>query len=599
MTVNEKIALVREKMAKAGVAALIIPGADPHLSEYFSHHWGTVTYISGFTGEAGTFCITDTVAGLWTDGRFYTQANLELAGSEAVLFRAAEPETPSIPQYLCQQLPAGATVGLNGSLFSAAAVKKMKEQFAEKGILLNSHCDFANEVWEQDSLSPRPVEEHTEIYTLEERFSGCSAADKLSRLRQTLKEEGADALIISRLDNIAWLYNLRADDVLNNPVLISYAFVSQQDAKLYTDLSRLPSPVAEELQNNGIFVQPYEEIFSDLAQLEQELTVLCDENEANFNLYEAAANNKHLKTLNKTSPIPLMKALKNEVETNNTFHAYLLDGCAEAEFYAWLEEEMDNGVSLTEWDLSEKIHEFRLAQEDNKGDSFTAIIGYKENAAMMHYAPTAEQSKKLEKEGLLLNDSGGQYLWGTTDTTRTIALGKISDEERRDFTLVLRSVIDLTNAHWLEGTSGKELDILSRNAFWQLGLNYRCGTGHGVGYLLNVHEGPQSFKSTVPLQEGMVLTIEPGVYTEGSHGIRTENTVVVRKGERTEYGQFYHFETFTVVPIDTSCLDMNLLEDEHIDWINSYHAHVLATVGPHVSQRAQEWLKKACLPIGR
>ncbi len=594
MTVNEKIAGVRKLMKEGNISAIIIPGADPHLSEYFSHHWGTVTYISGFTGEAGTFCITDEVAGLWTDGRFYTQANIELAGSEAVLFRAAEPDCPTIPVYLADKLPEGSTVGINGTLFSAKAVKEMKEILAKKGISLNTHIDYANDLWEG-----RPAEDHTEIYYLDEQFSGKSAADKLTELRSQLKEEGADALIISRLDNIAWLFNIRANDVLNNPVVISYATVTQNEAKLYTDTSRLPEAAAELLVKNGISVHGYEEVFADLAAISEEMSILCDESEANYNLYEAAANNSKLTVLDKTSPIPLMKALKNDVETENTFKAYLYDGCAEAEFYAWLEEEMEAGTELTEWDLSEKIHEFRLQQPDSKGDSFTAIIGYKENAAMMHYAPTPDNSKKLEKEGLLLNDSGGQYLWGTTDTTRTIALGNITDEERRDFTLVLRSVIDLSCARWLEGTSGKELDILSRNNLWQLGINYRCGTGHGVGYLLNVHEGPQSFKSPVVLQEGMVLTIEPGVYTEGSHGVRTENTVVVRKGEKTEYGQFYYFETFTVVPIDTNCLDMNLLNDEHIDWINSYHAHVLATVAPHVSERAQEWLMKACMPIDR
>ncbi len=594
MTVNEKIAAVRGLMKDGGISAIIIPGADPHLSEYFSHHWGTVTYISGFTGEAGTFCITDDIAGLWTDGRFYTQANIELAGSEAVLFRAAEPDCPKIPDYLADKLPAGSVVGINGTLFSAKAVKEMKETLAEKGISLNTHIDYANDVWEG-----RPVEDHTEIYYLDEKFSGKSAAEKLAELRGKLAEESADALLISRLDNIAWLFNIRANDVLNNPVVISYAMLTKDSAKLYTDTSRLPADVAEILSKNGISVQAYEEVFADIAAISEEMTVICDETEANYNLYEAAANNAKLSVLNKTSPIPLMKALKNDVETENTFKAYLYDGCAEAEFYAWLEDEMEAGTELTEWDLSEKIHEFRLQQPDSKGDSFTAIIGYKENAAMMHYAPTPDNSKKLEKEGLLLNDSGGQYLWGTTDTTRTIALGNISDEERRDFTLVLRSVIDLSCARWLEGTSGKELDILSRNNLWQLGINYRCGTGHGVGYLLNVHEGPQSFKSPVVLQEGMVLTIEPGVYTEGSHGIRTENTVVVRKGEQTEYGQFYYFDTFTVVPIDSNCLDMNLLNDEHIDWINSYHAHVLATVAPHVSERAQEWLMKACMPIDR
>jgi len=534
------------------------------------------------------------MAGLWTDGRFYTQANIELAGSEVQLFRAAEPDCPSIHQYLADTLPEGSVVGINGTLFSAAMVKKMEDVLSKKGIALNTHVDYANEQW-----SERPAEELTEIYHLGVELVGKTCSEKLSELREKIRQEGADSLIISRLDNIAWLMNIRADDVLNNPVVISYAFVSQNEAKLYTDSTRLPAEVADILKENGVTVLPYEQIFADLAAISEKCTVLCDESEANYNLYAAAANNEAITTLNKISPIPLMKALKNEVETANTFKAYLYDGCAQAEFYAWLEEEMENGTELCEWDLVEKIHEFRMQQPGCKGDSFSAIIGYKENAAMMHYGPTADKSKKLEKEGLLLNDSGGQYLMGTTDTTRTTALGDITDEERRDFTLVLKSVIDLSCARWLEGTTGKELDILSRNNLWQLGINYRCGTGHGVGYLLNVHEGPQSFKSLVPLQEGMVLTIEPGVYTEGSHGVRTENTVVVRKAEQTEYGQFYCFETFTVVPIDTRCLDMNLLGDEHIDWINSYHAHVLATVAPHVSERAQDWLMRACMPIDR
>ena len=594
MTVNEKIAKVRQLMAENRIDACVIPGADPHLSEYFSHHWGTVTYISGFTGEAATVAITKDVAGLWTDGRFYTQANIELAGSEVQLFRAAEPDCPSIPQYLADTLPEGSVVGLNGTLFSAAAVKKMQETYSAKGITLNTHVDYANDIWEE-----RPAEELTEVYDLPVKYSGKSAADKLAELRAELKKNGADSLIVSRLDNVAWLLNIRADDVLNNPVVISYAFVTPDSATLYVDSSRVPASVAEILKANGVELKAYDAIFSDLASLTQPQTVICDESEANFNLYEAAAGNENLTVINKTSPIPLMKALKNDVETENTFTAYLYDGCAEAEFYGWLEEEMEKGTELTEWDLSEKIHEFRLQQPDSKGDSFTAIIGYKENAAMMHYAPTPDNSKKLEKEGLLLNDSGGQYLHGTTDTTRTIALGSITDEERRDFTLVLKSVIDLSCAHWMEGTTGKELDILSRNNLWQLGINYRCGTGHGVGYLLNVHEGPQSFKSLIPLQEGMVLTIEPGVYTEGSHGVRTENTVVVRKGEKTEYGQFYHFETFTVVPIDSTCLDLSLLDDKHINWLNDYHKHVYETVAPHVSPRAKAWLEKACKAVVR
>lgn len=594
MTVNEKIAKVRQRMAENQIAACVIPGADPHLSEYFSHHWGTVTYISGFTGEAGTVAIATDMSGLWTDGRYYTQADIELSGSEVQLFRASEPETPTIPKYLSQHLPEGSVVGLNGRLFSAAAVKAMQEEYGKKNITVNTHVDYANEIWTE-----RPAENLTEVYTLDVCYAGKSTADKLAEVRAKVKEEGADSLIVSRLDNVAWLLNIRADDVLNNPVVIAYAFVSQDSATLYTEESRVPASVVEDLRANGVELKPYEDIFSDLASLSQAQTVLCDEKEANFNLYEAAAGNKNLSVINKTNPIPLMKAMKNETETANTFKAYLYDGCAEAEFYGWFTEEWEKGTQFNEWELAEKLHSFRAQQPGFKGDSFTAIMGYKENAAMMHYAPTAAKSKKLEKEGLLLNDSGGQYLCGTTDTTRTIAVGPLTDEERRDFTLVVRSVIDLSCARWLEGTTGRDLDILARNNLWQLGINYRCGTGHGVGYLLNVHEGPQGLKSTVPLKEGMVLTIEPGVYTEGSHGVRTENTAVIRKGEKTEYGQFYYFETFTVVPIDTRCLDLSLLEDRHIQWINDYHKHVYETVAPHVSPRAKAWLENACKAISR
>lgn len=596
MTINEKICKVRQMMEKNHIDACIIPGADPHMSEYFPAQWGTVTYMSGFTGEAGTFVITKDMAGLWTDGRYYIQAEAELAAGEGVLFKASEPETPSIKKYLKENLPEGAVVGVNGRLFSASYIKGLQKEWAEKKITIDTHVDYANQVWDGDG---RPQEVFTEVYDLPIEFCGKSAADKLTEVRKSLKDKKADALVVSKLDNVAWLFNVRASDVKCNPVLTAYAYVDQTRAVLYTEGSRVPASVQETLKGNGVELRPYEAVFEDLASMEEKLTVACDENELNFNIYEAAAGNKALKTENITDPIPLMKACKNETETKNTFKAYLYDGCAEAEFYGWLFEELEAGHEFDEWELAQKLLSFRKEQPDFKEDSFDPILAYRENAAMMHYGPKPGSAKKIQRSHLLLNDSGGQYLWGTTDTTRTVALGEITEEERHDFTIVLKSVIALSTACWKEGTTGRDLDILSRNNLWQLGLDYRCGTGHGVGYLLNVHEGPQSFRNSEPLKEGMVLTIEPGIYTEGSHGIRTENAAVIRKSEKTEYGQFYHFETFTLVPIDTKCLDLALMNDVEIRWLNEYHAHVYDMVSPHVSDRAKKWLYEATRPVSR
>ncbi len=594
MTVNEKIAKIRSLMAQNHIAACIVPSADPHISEYVSNHWKTRAFVSGFSGSAGTFVITEKESGLWTDGRYYVQAAAELAPSEAVLFKAGEPGTPKVNDYLLENLPEGATVGFNGTLFTASAVKEMQKVFDKKSIKINTNVDYANDIWED-----RPAETLTPVFYLEEKYSGRSAAEKLAQVRAKLKEEDAQALIVSKLDDIAWLYNVRANDVVGNPVVIAYAFVSQDKAILFTEGSRMPAQAAAVLEKNGVSVAPYQQVFQYVAGIQEKLTVICDEKELNYNLYQAAANNSALTVVNKEDPIPLMKACKNEVETANTYKAYLQDGCAEAEFYGWLFEALEKGETFTEWEVAEKLREFRSQQPDYQEDSFNAILAYKENAAMMHYGPKKDTAKTLERSHLLLNDSGGQYMVGTTDTTRTVALGEITQQERHDFTLVLQSVIAMSTAKFKEGTTGKELDILARGPLWKEGLDYRCGTGHGVGYLLNIHEGPQSFRNNVPLKEGMVITIEPGVYTEGSHGIRTENAAVVCKDISTEYGQFMRFDIFTVVPIDTACLDISMMTDSEIQWLNNYHKHVYETVAPHVSERAKKWLEKTTQPISK
>ncbi len=594
MTANQRVEKIRHLMAEQKIDACIIPSADPHMSEYFSDHWKTRAFVSGFSGSAGTLVITREMSGLWTDGRYYVQAAGELSGSEIQLFRASEPDCPSPTAYLSKELPEGSVIGFNGQLFSAAAVEKMEKEFSRTSIKTQIHVDFANDIWED-----RPAETLTPVYLLDTCYTGRSASEKLEMVRGALKKADADAIAVSKLDNIAWLFNIRSNDVEDNPVVISYAFVSPEEAVLFTDSSRVPADVRDSLAKEGVTFLPYDEIYAFLAARTQKNRVLCDKNELNYSLYHAVEENAALTAVPGTDPIFLLKACKNETETRNTHNAYRKDGCALAEFYGWLFEELEKGAVLTEWDCSEKLAEFRRAQPLNRGDSFTAIVAYRENAAMMHYAPKADCSKTLERSHMLLIDSGGQYLDGTTDITRTVALGAITDEERHDSTLALKGSIALMEAVFKEGVSGAQLDVLCREYFWREGLDYRCGTGHGVGFMLNVHEGPQSFGSPVKLKEGMVLTVEPGVYTEGSHGIRTENVVTVVKGDKTEYAQFLKFELFTLVPIDTNCLDVTMLNDHELNWLNTYHAHVREELSPLVSPRAKAWLEKATRPLCR
>lgn len=594
MTVNERISKIRTLMEENHIDACIIPSADPHMSEYFSDHWKTRAFVSGFSGSAGTFVITREMSGLWTDGRYYVQAAKELSGSEAQLFRASEPDCPTPVAFLADHLSEGSIVGFNGKLFSASAVEKMEKDFARKSISTDINVDFANEIWKG-----RPAENLTEVYLLDPCYTGRTAEEKISDLRKAVASEDADSIVLSKLDNIAWLFNIRSNDVENNPVVIAYAFVSPEEAILFTDSSRIPSEVQKGLEVQGVSLEPYENIYRFLSVRDKKERVLCDKAELNSSLYACVKENAALTPVNKDDPVFLLKACKNQTETRNTHHAYLKDGCALAEFYGWLFEQLEKGVRLTEWDCSEKLGEFRRAQPLNRGDSFTAIVAYRENAAMMHYAPKPDCSKVLEKSHMLLIDSGGQYLDGTTDTTRTFALGEISDAERHDFTLALKGSIALLEAVFKEGISGSQLDVLCREYFWREGLDYRCGTGHGVGFMLNVHEGPQGFGSSVKLREGMVLTVEPGVYTEGSHGIRTENVVTVVKGNKTEYAQFLKFDVFTLVPIDTKCLDLSLLTDHEIQWLNAYHRRVWDAVSPLVSDRAKAWLASATKAVSR
>ena len=598
MTTNQRISALRSRMAENHIDGCIIPSADPHMSEYVPDHWKTRASLSGFSGSAGTFALTQKESGLWTDGRYYVQAEKELSGSEVKLFRTAEPDCPKPEAYLAEQLPEGSAVGVNSCLFSAKEIAHLRKTFSEKGIKLVCDVDYANELWESRvGEEQRPSVSFTPLYLLDPKYAGKTREEKLAALREALAKAKVDAIAVSKVDNIAWLFNIRSADVPNNPVVTAYAYVAKDSAVLFTEESRIPPEAREALAASGVTLAPYEGIYPFLAGRKTKERILCDKEELNGRLFTLIEENPALTPVPGEDPIFLMKARKNETENQNTRNAYLKDGCALAEFYAWLFAELDKGTPLTEYDCAVKLGEFRHAQPLNRGDSFTAIVAYRENAAMMHYAPQKEGSKRLEKANLLLIDSGGQYLDGTTDITRTFALGPITDTERHDFTLTLKGSIALLTAVFKSSTSGRELDILCREHFWREGLDYRCGTGHGVGFMLNVHEGPQSFKVSVPFQEGMVVTIEPGVYREGQHGIRTENVVEIVKGEKTEYAQFLKFSLFTLFPIDTSCLDLSLLTAEETAWLDSYHSLVWEKLSPLVSPQAKEWLRKYTRPV--
>ncbi|WP_297406122.1 aminopeptidase P family N-terminal domain-containing protein [uncultured Cetobacterium sp.] len=587
MTTNDKILRIRELMHIENIDAFIIPSGDPHMSEYFSPHWKTRQFVSGFTGSVGTLVITKSMSGLWVDGRYYVQGEKELEGSETILFRASEPECPSFSKYLSENLNDNSTIAFNGKLFSLSSVKSMEKDFKLNNFTLVNTFDFANDIWKD-----RPEEIYTNVFYLEEKFSGESAKNKIETLRNKISNLNCDSLVLGKLDNISWLFNIRSNDIPCNPVVISYAFISKDKAILFTESSRINEDVKKTLLNNGIEIQNYNEVFNFVSTLNN-LNILCDENEINYSLFKKIENNKEI-TFNLTSnPVALMKACKNSIEIENNYKAYLADGCANAEFYGWLFEALDNNEVITEFDTVKKIQHFRSIQENYFEESFNAIMAYGENAAMMHYSPKENNSSLLKKERLFLNDSGGQYFTGTTDTTRTFALGTPTSQEKHDFTLALKGVIALSSVIFKDGSTGSDLDILCRQFLWNKGMDYRCGTGHGIGFMLNVHETPPNFRErNIKFKPGMLITIEPGVYTEGSHGIRTENTVVVMPHLTTEYGNFFKFETFTLVPIDIDCLDMTLLTSDEINWINSYHQSVYTKVSPLISNRAKEWLSK-------
>ncbi|MDN5277071.1 MAG: Xaa-Pro aminopeptidase [Clostridiales bacterium] len=592
MDVKDRINKLREKMLEKGMEAYIVPSSDPHMSEYVAPRWESRKWLSGFTGSAGTLVVTREKSGLWTDGRYYIQAEKQLEGTGIQLFKAGMPGVPDYIEWLRQELPENSCVGICGEVFSVSKVKEMEKELSKKGISLNKEFDLVEEIWER-----RPPVPQQPVFVHDVAFAGRTAAQKLHMVRQEMAKKGVNYYLVCSLDDVAWLYNIRGSDIAYNPVAIAYALVSSSQAWLFIDRSKVPDDVACMLDENGVIVEDYENIYGHLAVLKEGDAILFDPATTNSRLYDAMA--KGCKKVEDLSIVARLKAVKNEVEIENLKKVHVRDGAAMVKFLYWLEQNLGK-EEITEITVAERLEEFRRQQEGFVGPSFATIAAYKDHAAMMHYQATPETCYTLEREGFLLIDSGGQYLGGTTDITRTIVLGPITDRQRRDFTLVLKGHINLARARFLYGTTGSNIDILARLPLWEQGIDYKCGTGHGVGYFLNVHEGPQRMSqipNNVKLEKGMILTNEPGVYIEGQYGIRTENEMLVVEDRETEFGKFLKFEPVTYCPIDLNGIDPGLLSEEEKRWLNEYHAMVYELLSPLLDEQEKGWLKVKTRPI--
>lgn len=596
MNVNEKIKALRTEMKRIGVQAYIIPSADAHLSEYVAIHWQGRAYLSGFTGSAGTLVVTETESGLWTDGRYFIQAESELAGSEVQLFKMGQSGVPTITEYLANTLQEGSCVGFDGKVLAASNVLEMLKTFEPKKIKVCGEHDLLDSIW-----TDRPAIPSTDVFIHETKYTGYSCADKLNMVRQEMKKSNLNGYVLTSLGSIAWLFNVRGDDILFNPLVVSYALVLEESAYLFVDSHRLSDEVTNYLTTNGVTLKEYDEIDEILASSVVSGRILCPLETVNYYLYHVLVNHEGAEVVAGFDLVNNLKAVKNETEIKNTHNAQVKDSCALVGAMQEIYEKLDAGELVTEYDVREILEVYRRHQLLNYGSSFGAIVAYGANAAMMHYNPTKEKCSLIEKKGFLLIDSGGQYLDGTTDITRTFVLGELTEEEKIHYTLVLKGHINLSKAVFQKGCSGGNLDILARQPLWSHGLDYRCGTGHGVSYFGGVHEGPQGFRltQTVPLQPGMMTTNEPGVYEAGRHGIRIENTLLVVEKCATEYGEFYEFETISYFPIDTKAIIVEMLNDEELAWFNQYHQKVVETLSPHLTGKALEWLKREAIQLSR
>lgn len=590
MNIPERISALRALMEERGYDVYMVPTDDFHQSEYVGDHFKVREYITGFTGSAGTAVFTKDEAGLWTDGRYFLQADQQLAGTGVKLYKMGEPGVPTVEEFIASALPKGGTLGFDGRVVAIEEGAALEEAVASKDAKINYSEDLVGEVWaDRPALSEKPA------FALSEEYTGESTESKLARVREAMKKAGADVHVIAALDDVCWITNLRGDDVDFFPLLLSYAVITMDEMKLYIDERKLNDDMKTDLAKNNITIHPYNAIYEDIKNLDTASTVLVDPNRLNYALFNNIPGGT--KVVQQVNPTIAMKAKKNDVEIRNIINAHKKDAVAMTKWMYWLKTNIGK-IEITELSAAAKLETLRKEQEGYLWQSFEPICASAEHAAIVHYEPTPETDVPLTQNGLFLTDTGGGYLEGSTDISRTFAFGELTQQMKEDFTTVLQCNFNLAHAVFLEGTTGYNLDVLARMPAWRRGINFNHGTGHDVGYLMNIHEASCGFRCAIrekeqaPLMDGLVITDEPGIYIEGSHGVRTENELLVRKGPKNEYGQFLYFEPITYVPIDLDAIIPEMLTDQEREQLNEYHKKVYEIVAPHLSDEEREWLKE-------
>ena len=601
---NIKIGQLRARMKELGIDAYLVPTADFHESEYVGEFFKCRHFLTGFNGTAGTAVITMDKAGLWTDGRYFVQAEEQLSGSEIKLYRMGEPEFPTLDEFLEEELPVDGCLGFDGRVVNSELGYGLQNLLQEKNVTINCSKDLVGEIW-----TSRPAMSCEPIWSLDVKYAGKSTVEKLSDLRDAMKKNKAQIHLMTALDEIAWLFNLRGNDIVNNPVFLSYALITQDEAYLYVQKeaikedTKMGKEVCAALAEAKVQVKEYAEFLQDVAALKNE-KILLERKKASFAVCESI--DASCRIIDEMNPCATMKAVKNATEIENMRKAHLKDGIAVTKFMYWLKHTIGT-YDMTEMTAAHKIEELRAEQGNYIEPSFVTIAAYKENAAMCHYHPSDEVCKKLKPEGLLLVDSGGQYLEGTTDITRTYALGSLTEKEKEYYTIVAAAMLKVSTMKFLHGCRGINLDYTIREAFWKRGLDFAHGTGHGVGYLSNVHERPNGLRwKVVPerqdsavIEPGMICSDEPGLYFAGDFGTRTENLILCVEDEKNEYGQFLKFEFLTKAPIDLEALDTRFMDDADIERLNTYHKDVYETISPYMNEEEKEWLKHVTREISR
>ncbi len=587
MTHLEKLLAIRSLMKEQRIDAYIIPSSDPHISEYLPDHYKCIEWTSGFTGSAGTLMITQDFAGLWTDSRYFVQAKDQLDGSGFQLVKLKVQHAPEYVQWISENLPEGAKVAFDGNLASLLVANTIKDTLAPLGYTIDGHADLLSPIWEN-----RPTLPVNHAYTLPVSTTGQATVDKINTIKAQLKAKRADAHLISSLDDLAWAFNLRGTDVPCNPVVLGFGFISESETILYIAEGKLSSETISELNSYSVSVQPYLEVYQKLKSLPTGSTILVDPKRTCFAVYDTIPT--EVSIIEAMNPSTLLKAIKNEVEVAHTRNAMINDGVALTKFFKWIEENVATG-NLSEISIADYLAGLRAEQPGFKDISFGTIAGYKAHGALPHYSATPDSNSLLEQNGLLLVDSGGQYETGTTDITRVISLGNITQAEKEDYTYVLKGMIEGSMAIYPKGTRGYQIDAITRRPMWQSLRNYGHGTGHGVGFFLNVHEGPHVFNGTptdIAIESGMITSIEPGLYKEGEYGIRIENLVLSKELENSQYGEFMDFETLTICYIATDLVEKSILDQVHIDWLNNYNQWVFDQLESKLSEEEKAWLKE-------